>query len=130
MTVEEYLRTTVEAVMPAFKGNIHDANGMSFGEFLNEKSAETPSVFISYEGFTDVEYRSDGMSDVDTENYSLYIRCNDSVKQYVKLLRDRIKEDGSEFTDDNGVDRYIQIIGGQPFRDNGADAFEITIQIK
>lgn len=130
MTVENFLRGVVTDSLPNFNGNIHDANGMSFPEFLSEKSTETPSIFISYEGFSDVEYYSDGSGNVLTENYSLYIRCNDSVKTHVKALMVALGGEYSEFTDDDGAIKYVQIISGQTFRDNGADAFEITLQIK
>ena len=99
MTVENFLRGVVTDSLPNFNGNIHDANGMSFPEFLSEKSTETPSIFISYEGFSDVEYYSDGSGNVLTENYSLYIRCNDSVKTHVKALMVALGGKYSEFTD-------------------------------
>ena len=130
MTAEDFLRSVATSALPQFKSNIHDANGMSFPEFLSEKSTETPSIFISYEGFSDVEYYSDGSGNVLTENYSLYIRCNDSVKQHVQALMIALGGEYSEFTDDDGAIKYVQIISGQTFRDNGADAFEITLQIK
>lgn len=128
MTAETFFKSLVERALPDF--NVVDANGMTFSEFLTEKSVELPSVFISYEGFSEPENYNDGSGGNDSENYSLYLRCSDSVKPYVKLLQAALHEDESEFTDDDGKNKYVQFNSGQTFRDNGADAFEISVTIK
>jgi hypothetical protein len=128
MTAESFFRELVQTALPKF--NVVDANGMTFSEFLTEKSVELPSVFISYEGFSEQENYNDGSGGTDTENYSLYLRCADSVKPYVKLLQAALNSDQSEFIDENSNYKYVQFNSGQTFRDNGADAFEISVTIK
>ena len=128
MTAEQFFETLVQNSLPKF--NVVDANGMTFSEFLTEKSVELPSVFISYEGFSDVENYNDGSGGSDSENYSLYLRCADSVKQHVKSLQAAMNSEYSEFTDDDNKCKYVQFNSGQTFRDNGADAFEISVTIK
>jgi len=128
MTAESFFKQLVQTALPKF--NVVDANGMTFSEFLTEKSVELPSVFISYEGFSDPENYNDGSGGSDSENYSLYLRCADSVKPYVKLLQAALNSEQSEFKDDDDKYRYVQFNSGQTFRDNGADAFEISVTIK
>lgn len=130
MTPEEFLRQLIELALPSFIGHIYTGNGKDFETFLDEEATEKPSAFISYEGYVEIDISESGTSTEDAESYKIYLRTDDSVKPYHKALRSELLANNSEFTDEDGNEKYVSMPNGQAYRDNGADAFEITVIVK
>ena len=127
MTVENFLQTLIETAFAGF--SVYTGNGTDFATFLDEQSTTKPSAFISYEGFNDDDTYVNG-DPTEVENYKLYLRTDDSVKPYVKQLKTVLKEQYEHtFTDEDGNERYVKIPSGTAYRDNGSDAFELSITI-
>ncbi len=130
MTPEEFLQSLIETALPSFTGKIHTGNGADFATFFDEVATEKPSAFISYEGYKELDITENGTTVADEENYTIYLRTNDSVKPYQKALRAELLAQNSEFTDDEGNSKYVSMPSGQAYRDGGADAFQINVTIK
>ncbi len=130
MTPEEFLRQLIELALPSFIGHIYTGNGKDFETFLDEEATEKPSAFISYEGYVEIDISENGTTTEDAESYKIYLRTDDSVKPYHKALRSELLANNSEFTDEDGNAKYVSMPNGQAYRDNGADAFEITVIVK
>lgn len=130
MTPEAFLQNLIETYLPSFNGKIHTGNGKDFATFLDEDATEKPSAFISYEGYNELDITENGTTAADEENYKIYLRTDDSVKTYHKALREGLLELKSEFTDEDGNDKYVSMPNGQAYRDGGADAFQISVTIK
>lgn len=128
MTNEDFLSDLVAHALPDF--NIVTGEGMNFQDWLISESIEKPSCFISYEGFNETEIYSNGSVSFDDENYSIFLRCDGNLKPYAKLLKARLLELESTFENEDGEQKYVSMQRGNPFRDNGGNAFEISIIIK
>lgn len=127
MTPEEFLQILIDTSLDGF--TVCTGNGTDFATFLDENSTEKPSAFISYEGFQNDENYTDG-EEVESEQYKLYLRTDDSVKPYVKQLQYTLHNTYKYiFTDENLNEKYVKMTSGQAYRDNGSDAFEISITI-
>lgn len=130
MTPEAFLQHLIETYLPSFIGKIHTGNGADFQTFLFETANEKPSVFISFDGFEELDIYQSGNVAYDAEKFSIYIRTDDSVKPYYMALRIGLLELNSEFQDEDEQQKTVSMPNGQAYRDGGADAFQISVTIK
>lgn len=130
MTPEEFLICLIEDSLPSYVGHIHTGNGKDFATFLDEDSTEKPSAFISYDGFDEDTIYESGTGASDVEKYSIYLRTDDNIKEAVKCLKTGLLSNNSTFEDENGNEFYVVMTSGQAYRDNGSDAFMISVIIK
>ncbi len=130
MTPEQFLTELIVSANAEFKSNVRTGNGTDLETFLKSKAAAKPSAYISYEGYSEIDTSEDGKRVEDAENYVMYLLVNNSVKPYHKAIREKLLECGSEFTDEDGNDKYVSMPNGQAYRENGSDAFAITVIIK
>jgi len=129
MTEIQFLRELVESALPTFAGNVHDANGSTLADFLDETASVRPSAFVSYEGFRQTEVTMQGKTEEAEELFSIYLRTDDDVSGYAKALRAKILALASKYTDDDGAEKYVRLTSGQAYRDDGSDAFQISVVI-
>lgn len=129
MTDIKYLREIISAACPTIIGNITDANGSTLADFLDATAAVRPSAFVSYEGFAQTEITMQGKSEESDELYSIYVRTDDNIVDYIRAIRDKNLELASRYKTESGSERYVRLTSGKAFRDDGSDAFEISVVI-
>lgn len=108
--------------------------GHDLFEFLQTKATATTKgarVFVSYHGFAGGEiYASGRQSDSDTENYTIYIHTDKSVREIVNKIRAFLRKDSNMiFVDTCGDRRIIAITGGSAMREQNFGVFEMNIRI-
>lgn len=130
MTPEEFLIMIIEDSLPSYIGKIHTGNGRDFANFLDTEATETPSAFISYDGFNEENVNENGSGTDDVEKYNIYLRTNGNVKEAVKSLKTELLNNYSVFLDVDGNEHYVRMESGQAYRDNGSDAFQISVTIQ
>jgi len=70
-----------------------------------------------------------GKSEEAEELFSIYLRTDDDVSGYVKTLRAKLLTLASRYKDDAGAEKYVRFPNGQAYRDDGSDAFQISVVI-
>lgn len=129
MTEIEFLTELIASALPTFAGNITDANGSTLDDFLDVKATVRPSAFVSYEGFAQTEITMQGKTEEADELFSVYLRTDDNIVGYVKELRKKLLTLKSRYKDADGQEKYVRMTSGKAFRDDGSDAFEISVVI-
>lgn len=130
MTDKEFLVDLIETAIPQFANSVITGNGKDLSTFLGGDSSEKESVFLSWEGFTKLDNNESGSYVEYAQNYIIYFRSVEDIETYINnILGELIEVRNSCFEQDN-VERYVEMTNGQAYRDNGSDAFGITIQIK
>ena len=131
MTDKEFLIDLIETAIPEFAKSVTTGNGKAVSDFLIGDSSEKESVFLSWEGFTKLDNNESGSYVEYAQNYIIYFRSVEDIETYINdLLAELIEVRNSCFENSDGVERFVEMTNGQAYRDNGSDAFGITILIK
>lgn len=131
MTDKEFLVDLIETAIPKFSKSVITGNGKDLSTFLGGDSSEKESVFLSWEGFTKLDNNESGSYVEYAQNYIIYFRSVEDIEGYINnILGELIEVRNSCFENSDGVERFVEMINGQAYRDNGSDAFGITILIK
>lgn len=131
MTDKEFLVDLIETAIPQFAKSVITGNGKDLSTFLGGDSSEKESVFLSWEGFTKIDNNESGSYVEYAQNYIIYFRSVEDIETYINdLLAELIEVRNSCFDNSDGAERFVEMTNGQAYRDNGSDAFGITILIK
>lgn len=131
MTDKEFLVDLIETAIPKFSKSVITGNGKDLSTFLGGDSSEKESVFLSWEGFTKLDNNESGSYVEYAQNYIIYFRSVEDIEGYINnILGELIEVRNSCFDNSDGAERFVEMANGQAYRDNGSDAFGITILIK
>lgn len=131
MTDKEFLVDLIETAIPKFSKSVITGNGKDLSTFLGGDSSEKESVFLSWEGFTKLDNNESGSYVEYAQNYIIYFRSVEDIEGYINnILGELIEVRNSCFYNSDGAERFVEMANGQAYRDNGSDAFGITILIK